>query len=96
MKHKDLLRSIAVKTNISEQEVESWLQTTADIIKAEIVAGNTISFQGFGAFEIKRKEERLSVHPVTKARTLIPPKQVVGFKQSSIFKAKLKGIQHHE
>lgn len=96
MKHKDLLRSIAVKTNLSDNEVENYLQVATDIIKAELLAGNTISFQGFGAFEVRRKEERLSVHPVTKARTLIPPKQVVNFKQSSTFKAKLKEIPHHE
>lgn len=96
MKHKDLLRSVAAKTNLSDNEVESWLQGATDIIKAELVAGNTISFQGFGAFEIRRKEERLSVHPVTKVRTLIPPKQVVNFKQSSTFKAKLKELLHHE
>jgi DNA-binding protein HU-beta len=96
MKHKDLLRLLAEKTNTSESDVESLLLGFADIMKTEIVAGNTVSFQGFGAFELKRKEERLSVHPVTKARTLIPPKQVVNFKQSSTLKVKLKEIPHHE
>lgn len=96
MKHKDLLRLLAEKTNTSENDVESLLLGFTDIMKTEIVAGNTVSFQGFGAFELKRKEERLSVHPVTKARTLIPPKQVVNFKQSSTLKVKLKEIPHHE
>jgi DNA-binding protein HU-beta len=57
--------------------------------------GNTITFHGFGSFELKRKEERLSVHPATGARTMIPPKQVVNFKQSTTLKSKLKDIQHN-
>jgi DNA-binding protein HU-beta len=96
MKHKDLVHSLAVKMNSSENEIETLLQSVLGIMKTEITTGNTISFQGFGAFEIKRKEERLSVHPVTKARTLIPPKLVVNFKQSSTLKVKLKEIPHHE
>lgn len=96
MKQKDLLRSIATKTNLSDNEVENCLQVVTDIMKTEIIAGNTISFQGFGSFEIKRKEERLSVHPATKIKTLIPPKLVINFRQSITFKAKLKEIPHHE
>lgn len=96
MKNKDLIQSLAVKLNTPETEIENWLQETISILNAEIVAGHTISFQGFGTFEVKRKEERLSVHPATKARTLIPPKLVVNFKQSTAFKLKLKDISYHE
>lgn len=96
MKHKDLLRSIAVKTALSEEEVESCLQAVSGILRTEIASGNIVSFQGFGSFELRRKEERLSVHPATKARTLIPPKLVVNFRQSTTFKAKLKELPRYE
>lgn len=96
MKHKDLVTALAVKLDTSENEIEEWLQATTSIMNAEISAGNTISFQGFGAFEVKRREERLSVHPATKARTLIPPKMVVNFKQSTTFKLKLKEVPDYE
>ena len=54
---------------------------------------NSIGFQGFGTLEVRKKEERISVHPVTKIRTLIPPKLVVSFKQSNILKEKLNSQQ---
>ena len=96
MKHTELVKNIAVKLNSSDQDVELWLQATAEILTSRMVAGELISFQGFGSFELKRKEERLSVHPSTKERTLVPPKLVVNFKQSSTLKVKLKTIAHHE
>lgn len=96
MKHKGLVVAVASKLNQPEHEIENMLQATVDILKSQLVAENTISFQGFGSFEFKRKEERLSVHPATQVRTLIPPKQVVNFRQSSTLKVKLKDIPHHE
>jgi len=96
MKHKGLVAAVASKLNQPEHEIENMLQATVDILKSQLVAENTISFQGFGSFEFKRKEERLSVHPATQVRTLIPPKQVVNFRQSSTLKVKLKDIPHHE
>ncbi len=96
MKHKDLLIAIASSMNQSEETVEKLMDATVEILKSQLVEGNTIGLQGFGSFELKRKEERLSVHPVTKIRTLIPPKLVVNFKQSSTLKVKLKEIPRHE
>lgn len=96
MNHKDLVNSLAIKLGMPENEIENWLQVTTGILNTEIASGNTVSFQGFGAFEVKRREERLSVHPVTKARTLVPPKLVVNFKQSATLKLKLKEIPYHE
>lgn len=96
MKHKGLIASIASKMKQPENEIENMLQATIGILKSQLVEGNAVSFKGFGSFELKRKEERLSVHPATKVRTLIPPKQVVNFRQSSTLKVKLKEIPHHE
>lgn len=96
MKHKGLVTAVATKMNQPESEVDRMIQTTVEILKSQLVAGNVVSFQGFGSFEFKRKEERLSVHPATQVRTLIPPKQVVNFRQSATMKVKLKEILRHE
>ena len=96
MKHKDLLIAIASSMNQSEETVEKLVDATVEILRSQLIEGNTIGLQGFGSFELRRKEERLSVHPVTKIRTLIPPKLVVNLKQSSTLKVKLKEIPRHE
>lgn len=96
MKHKDLIASVAEKLNMPAKDVELLTDATVEILRSQLIEGNPIAFHGFGAFEVKRKEERLSVHPVTKVRTLVPPKLVVNFRQSNSLKVKLKEIPHHE
>lgn len=96
MNHKELIASMALKMNAPKSMVENLLDITISICKEQLVEDKTIGFQSFGNFEIRKKDERLSVHPATQVRTLIPPKLVVSFKQSNILKEKLKGMTHHE
>jgi len=76
--------------------VADLLEKTIETCTELLVDDKTIGFQSFGNFEVRKKEERLSVHPSTQIRTLIPPKLVVNFKQSNILKEKLKDLPHHD
>ena len=96
MNHKELIASMATKLNAPKSVVEDLLETTVKIFTEQLVEEKTIGLQSFGNFEVRKKEERLSVHPSTQIRTLIPPKLVVNFKQSNILKDKLKDLPHHE
>lgn len=78
--------------NQNENEVEQLTKAFVDLIIQQMQDGKTVNLQGFGLFEFKRKEERLSVHPSTQIRTIIPPKQVVNFRQSAVLKNKLKDL----
>lgn len=94
MKHKELVRAIALKLDLPEDDAERMLQTTVNLIIEQLVEGNSVHFQGFGAFEFKRREERISVHPSSQKRTLIPPKQIVYFRPSAPIKNRLKTLNH--
>ncbi|MDD3194926.1 MAG: HU family DNA-binding protein [Paludibacter sp.] len=96
MKHKELITAIAMKLDRQEADVEQLLHSSVERIKSLLVEGQSVALQGLGVLEVKRKEERLSVHPMTKVRTMIPPKQVVGFKQSPTMKSKLKELPNYE
>lgn len=52
--------------------------------------GKSISIQGFGIFEVKKKMERIIVNPVSKLRLLIPPKLVLTYRPSALLKEKFK------
>ncbi len=93
MNHKELIAKLAVRNNLSKPEIENLVDITTMIIKEQLLAGKNIGIQSFGSFEVRKKEERLSVHPATQIRTLIPPKLVVNFKQSTILKEKLNEIK---
>ena len=56
----------------------------------ELQDGKTITIQGFGTFEVKKKLELVSFNPVTQQRLLIPPKLVLTYKPSISLKEKFK------
>lgn len=89
MNNKELISTLSSKLNLTKEDVSTLLETFTDCCKEQLTNHNTIGFQSFGTFEVRKKEERISVHPVTQIRTLIPPKLAVWFKQSSILKEKL-------
>jgi DNA-binding protein HU-beta len=89
MNHKELVAAIASKMNLKKPEVENILDTMVQVFREQLSEGNTIGLHNFGNFEVRKKEERLSVHPATQVRTLIPPKLVVNFKQSNTLKEKI-------
>ncbi len=96
MNHKELIASMADKMNSPKSIVADLLEKTIETCTELLADDKTIGFQSFGNFEVRKKEERLSVHPSTQNRTLIPPKLVVYFKQSNILKEKLKDLPHHD
>jgi DNA-binding protein HU-beta len=96
MNHKELIAAMAAKINSPKSVVEDLLEKTVATCTELLVEEKTIGFQSFGNFEVRKKDERLSVHPATQIRTLIPPKLVINFKQSNILKDKLKDLPHHE
>ena len=59
-------------------------------ITQELQEGNMVTIQGFGAFEVKKKLERISINPTTHQRMLIPPKLVLTYKPSNALKEKFK------
>jgi len=89
MNHKELIAKLASSLNLPKNEVELLLDTFVSTSTDLLCESKSIGIQGFGNFETRKKDERLSVHPSTQIRTLIPPKLVVNFKQSSVFKEKI-------
>ena len=90
MNNKELTSELAKRLEKSQKDVSQLLEAAALTMKEEFSKGNSISFQGFGVFEIKKKEERIAVNPATQKRMVVPPKLVLNFKPSSILKEKLK------
>lgn len=96
MTHKELITDLSDKLTMSENEISAWLDATFAFMADEMSKGTSIHIQGFGSFEPHRKEERFTINPRTKVRTLIPPKQVAVFKPSQTLKDKVKEAPHYE
>lgn len=81
-----LSQRLGLSTIETTQSVESLLTGLID----ELQNDKSVTIQGFGSFEVKKKSERISVNPTTKERMLVPPKLVLSYKPSNILKEKFK------
>ena len=90
MNTKEINIEIKKRLEVDSKVLDQLMDSLSVIIKNEILEGNSIALQGFGTFELRKKSERISVNPTTKQRMLVPPKQTLSFKPSSILKEKFK------
>ena len=88
MNTKEINTEIKKRLEVDSKVLDELMDSLSVIIKNEVLEGNSIALQGFGTFELLKKSERISVNPTTKQRMLVPPKQTLSFKPSSILKEK--------
>lgn len=96
MNNKELQTALAAKLEMSTSEVDLFLQSTVDAMVDQLKANKTINIQGFGSFEVRKKEERVTVNPLTKVRSMVPAKLSLAFKTSTVYKDKIKDLPRHE
>lgn len=96
MKNKDFIQKIQQRISANKERTAELAELTASIISEILCDGDTLAIKSFGTFEVKKKEERLSVNPATGNRWMIPPKLVPVFKPGTTMKEKLKTYSGHE
>lgn len=90
MNNKEFISELSRRLGYTNKETSQLVSSVLNIMTQELQDGNTISLQGFGTFDVKKKLERISVNPVTQQRMLIPPKLVLAYKPSVTLKEKFK------
>ncbi len=90
MNTKELISTLAQTNSMTEQEASQMLGLVVNQMVDTLTDGKVLSVKGFGAFEVRKKNERMAVHPTTGAKMMVPPKLVLAFKQSTVLKDKLK------
>ena len=86
---KELIAAIKEKMNNPTIDVDSLFESSIEIMVKDLTEGKCIAIQGFGIFDVKKKNERISVNPITKERSLVPPKLSLVFKPSSVIKLRI-------
>ncbi len=74
----------------TNKDATQFVSSVLNVMSQELQDGKSVSIQGFGTFDVKKKLERISVNPVTRQRMLIPPKLVLSYKPSVTLKEKFK------
>lgn len=90
MNNKDFINRISTRMELNTKEAQRLTNVFISELAEKLDEGNTLTIQGFGSFEVKKKLERVVINPTTKQRMLVPPKLVLSYKPSPILKDKLK------
>lgn len=86
MKHKDLVAALSEKSGMKAQQIESMIDDTVSAMAKVLEGNDSIMISGFGTFDLRKKDGRISYNPTTKQRIMTAPKLVCGFKPSDILK----------
>ncbi|MBQ9287821.1 MAG: HU family DNA-binding protein [Bacteroidaceae bacterium] len=90
MNNKRFITEVASQTGYTNKSTQDLADSLIKIMAAQLEEGNSILVPNFGTFEVKKKNERIMVSPMTQQRMLVPPKLVVSFKPSTSVKDKFK------
>lgn len=96
MTNQELVAALAKRLGWTQRQTSEVLETTVSVIRSNLEDNNSINIQGFGLFETKKKNERISVNPVSKQRFLVPPKISVAFRPGQTIKDNLKKLKVDE
>jgi len=93
MNYAELITTLSKRLQLTKAEVEKRMDDTTAIITGELAKNNIVSIVNFGTLEAKKRMERVSVHPNTGKKLLVPPKMVVKYKASLSLNKKLKELK---
>jgi len=96
MNNKELISELSKQLNWSSKDTADMVAILGSTISSRLVDNDSIYFQTFGQFEVKKKSERITVNPVSGKRYLVPPKLSPVFKPGNTFKNKLKEVSSDE
>ena len=86
MNKAELINAAAEKAGLSKKDTEAAVNAAIDVITAALAGGEKVQLVGFGAFEVKKREERVGRNPQTKQTIKIPATKVPVFKAGKALK----------
>lgn len=91
MNNKEFISELSSRTGYLPGETQRMVRSVIDSAAEKLQNGDVLVVPNFGAFEVKKKLERVICNPVTQQRMLVPPKLVLGFKAVPRLKDKING-----
>lgn len=89
MDTKSFIETLSQNMSRSKPEVQNLISAFSNVLADKCSAMDTVAIPGFGAFEPRKRGERISVNPATGKRMLVPPKIQLVFRPSALLKQKL-------
>ena len=80
MNKAELINAIAAETGLSKIDSKKALDSVIKNLSDVLIAGDKITFIGFGTFSVTERSERTGMTPATKQPITIKAKKVAKFK----------------
>lgn len=93
MDTKTLINEVAERTGRDPEDIEVLVGSLSSVIADRIKEGDVVTVPGFGSFEPKLRAERVTNHPSTGKKILVPPKMSMVFKPSALLKQKVRNLE---
>ena len=74
MNNKEFINALATRLQENPKTVKQHVEALVDALANMLDEGATLNVQGFGTYEVKKKKERIIVHPITKQTPTSSPK----------------------
>lgn len=82
----EIVKQIAVITNVSETQTNKFLQAFIDIVENELKSGGNVSITGFGSFQVKYRAARTGRNMKTGEAVSIDAVNIPAFKPGKRFR----------
>lgn len=92
MLYKNIADRLAAKLEMTRDEVDALCDSLSDILGKSGADLDSVAVPGFGAFEPRKRAERVAVNPVNGMKMLIPPKVVLSFRPSALLRKKVREL----
>lgn len=91
MDNKTFISQLAERLGRDIDEVALITKLLGNTIAECVRDGDVVTVPAFGSFEQKKRLERITVHPSSGKKIMVPPKLSLVFKPSTLLKQKVKG-----
>lgn len=82
----DLIDAIANRTLKKDADIKIILDAATEIIRERLIAGESVTLQGFGTFEVRTQAARVARNPKTGEPVEVGEKQVPAFRAGRALK----------
>lgn len=79
----DIVERVRSTTGLARAESSVLVEQLLELMKAELLAGNSLKLSGFGTFLVRQKAERKGRNPKTRDPMPIAARKVVVFRPSA-------------
>lgn len=90
MDSKTFIETLSGRLDFENEKVNELLYRFTGVLGDQLQQGDTVAIPAFGMFEPRKRLERISVHPSTGKKLLVPPKLIISFRPSGLLKQRIK------